>query len=550
MKMKIVSNKKIIFGSALVIFLMIGLLYPSIKSVQAAVSINGGGGGSNPECRQSIDCCPGSASCCRCSGRYNKCMRCSGGQCKYFTTRVECAGGGNVGETPTPKPKPKPKPKPTPTPKPRPRPRPTPTPSCSNQCSPAGRTTCSGISRYKICGNYNADSCLEWSSPKSCGTDKWVNVGSSYSCCNGGNECSCQNREFLDYYCSSGSCRSKVAGTQTVHSSCSSCDDGNWCTTGDGCSGGVCNSILARDCTDANSCTIDSCNDPQNRCDHDLKCDGSTCALGSSDYCNSCSHCSDGVCNCGETGATCPSDCEVSPTAEGLQIIGHDCCTDTKGVCDVHFEWTYRDGGGVNQEKFNFQVANNAGFANPEIDRTIPFSGSLGYSDGIKNNQIIGVRDSSTPDKITFRGTSEKKYYWRVRVYNEDGNDSGWVVAPSFFQTEPHAWPWPDFTWDPENPVVDEVVTFIDNSTCFNTVNPCEYEWDFDYTGNISCLSPLDVNSSDMGDTTTTYPDADSRIVRLRITDNDLGSNSYCCKDSEDFTIDISLPEWIETGGK
>ncbi len=62
-----------------------------------------------------------------------------------------------------------------------------------------------------------------------------------------------------------------------------------------------------RECSDNNSCTIDTCRG--NDCVFDLKCDGSTCPVGSEDYCKNCSHCGDKVCNCDETICTCPEDC-------------------------------------------------------------------------------------------------------------------------------------------------------------------------------------------------------------------------------------------------
>ncbi|MBS3077161.1 hypothetical protein J4233_02715 [Candidatus Pacearchaeota archaeon] len=44
------------------------------------------------------------------------------------------------------------------------------TSSCTNECSTSGAKQCSGTLDYQICGNYDADSCLEWSSAAACGT--------------------------------------------------------------------------------------------------------------------------------------------------------------------------------------------------------------------------------------------------------------------------------------------------------------------------------------------------------------------------------------------
>ncbi|MFA6387475.1 MAG: hypothetical protein WCW32_03280, partial [Candidatus Paceibacterota bacterium] len=63
------------------------------------------------------------------------------------------------------------------------------------------------------------------------------------------------------------------------------------------------------DCTDTNSCTLDSCDAA--KCANELVCDGTTCAKDSADYGSFCSRCGDDVCDVGETMATCPQDCNV-----------------------------------------------------------------------------------------------------------------------------------------------------------------------------------------------------------------------------------------------
>jgi hypothetical protein len=35
-------------------------------------------------------------------------------------------------------------------------------PTCTDECTPSGKRECSGSNAYRICGNYDADSCLEW----------------------------------------------------------------------------------------------------------------------------------------------------------------------------------------------------------------------------------------------------------------------------------------------------------------------------------------------------------------------------------------------------
>ncbi len=54
------------------------------------------------------------------------------------------------------------------------------------------------------------------------------------------------------------------------------CDDGKFCTVGDVCKDGSCTSGTLRDCNDGIDCTIDSCNEDTDKCEHsadDSKCD-------------------------------------------------------------------------------------------------------------------------------------------------------------------------------------------------------------------------------------------------------------------------------------
>ena len=60
---------------------------------------------------------------------------------------------------------------------------------CSNECSYSGYKQCSGTSGYQTCGNYDSDSCLEWSSTSvSCSFGYTCNSGTcAMTACS--NEC-------------------------------------------------------------------------------------------------------------------------------------------------------------------------------------------------------------------------------------------------------------------------------------------------------------------------------------------------------------------------
>ena len=57
-------------------------------------------------------------------------------------------------------------------------------PSCTNQCGPSGTRQCSGATGYQTCGNYDADSCLEWSGVSPCSSGQF---------CQGNGICASQN---------------------------------------------------------------------------------------------------------------------------------------------------------------------------------------------------------------------------------------------------------------------------------------------------------------------------------------------------------------------
>ena len=48
--------------------------------------------------------------------------------------------------------------------------------TCSNECLSSGNKECSG-NGYRICGNYDADSCLEWGSVTSCSSNQACSNG-------------------------------------------------------------------------------------------------------------------------------------------------------------------------------------------------------------------------------------------------------------------------------------------------------------------------------------------------------------------------------------
>jgi PKD repeat protein len=131
---------------------------------------------------------------------------------------------------------------------------------------------------------------------------------------------------------------------------------------------------------------------------------------------------------------------------------------------------------------------------------------------------------------------------------NHPGGNSEWIYPPGFsFDTPSHKYPEPGFTPSPQNPSVDQVVEFIDNSKCYNVAGgeyPCRigggsvsYQWDFDYDAGEG-FTPI---SNYKGSATTTYATSEAYTIMLRVKD-DLAT----CSADRTINVTFPLPEWEE----
>jgi len=98
------------------------------------------------------------------------------------------------------------------------------TSSCTNECTTSGTTRCSG-NYQQSCGNYDADSCLEWGGDIPCGSNYCDNFGGNY--CKNGNvyhSRTCYNRG-----CSSNTCFSNSYTDEQLVQTCSA---NQFCSSG------------------------------------------------------------------------------------------------------------------------------------------------------------------------------------------------------------------------------------------------------------------------------------------------------------------------------
>jgi hypothetical protein len=159
------------------------------------------------------------------------------------------------------------------------------------------------------------------------------------------------------------------------------------------------------------------------------------------------------------------------------------------------------------QTAYQVQIDNNSSFSSPEDDTGKIYSSSAAYAP-------IGLSHNTT-------------YYWRLKVWDSSDESSQWVVGPSFI-TAAHAYPWPDFTWIPKYPFVDEQIQFIDQTT-YET-SGTNWKWFFG-----------DGESSFSQNPTHSYSKTGTYTVRLEACDD-----SGCCPVEKKVNISFTSPEWKE----
>ena len=224
------------------------------------------------------------------------------------------------------------------------------------------------------------------------------------------------------------------------------------------------------------------------------------------------------------------------PRAENLQIDSDNTtyCGIAKGTGKVTFKWVYKDDTGNPETKFDFRVndVNNVNDPNAEVDRT--FSG-LSNPSGSINYQSADVVINPQSDKLVYN----KKYYWWVKVYNDKGASSDWVEGPSF-QTATYAYPWPDFTWTPVKPVINEEIKFSNNSTCYDTNNnivPCSsWLWTIPNAIYVASTTPASKEPHIKFSSFGTYP------ATLKATD----SSGHSCSATKNIPVSLPYPGWTE----
>jgi PKD repeat protein len=217
----------------------------------------------------------------------------------------------------------------------------------------------------------------------------------------------------------------------------------------------------------------------------------------------------------------------LDPTATNLSLNNSDFCSASPAY---FFSWVYTDGDGDTQSRFEFQVDDSGvTFPSPEINRNY-----LGLSNPspTTNNQATIVLLTAQTDYLTY----SRAYNWRVRVYDSNGLNSGWVNGTAF-STPTHRLPDCSFTWVPTSPNPEESVSFTDTSTCYDTGGnavPC-VSWDWAFTDGDPAVSTQQNPASE-------FATSGSKDVVLQTTDS-FGST---CSITRQVVVGLPLPRWRE----
>lgn len=198
--------------------------------------------------------------------------------------------------------------------------------SCQNGVCVGSTITCPGSANVCLTAACNpASGCGFVNNSASCndGNPCTVNDVCSGGTCGGTAKNCSDGNPCTDDLCNTGT------GACFYVNNTASCSDGNACTTGDVCSGGVCQAGTgALNCNDNNACTTDTCN-PVSGCVHANVANGATCS--DNNVCTGGDACQNGACV--GTNIICPGSPNICKSAICIPATGCGFANNT-AACD------------------------------------------------------------------------------------------------------------------------------------------------------------------------------------------------------------------------
>ncbi|MFH1451403.1 MAG: hypothetical protein ABIF89_02230 [bacterium] len=125
-----------------------------------------------------------------------------------------------------------------------------------------------------------------------------------------------------------------------------------------------------------------------------------------------------------------------------------------------------------------------------------------------------------------------KTYYWRVKVWDKNGNESEWAEGSSF-NTSLHAYPEIDFSWYPLVASVDEDIIFADESTVYGGATKKSWSWTF------QDAVPVTATSESI---TANFTSGGRKQVNLTVTDTD----DFSCSENKLISVNLPIPDYRE----
>ena len=245
--------------------------------------------------------------------------------------------------------------------------------------------------------------------------------------------------------------------------------------------------------------------------------------------------------NCDNQGTSCgaTNDYKVqtsfpfsnAPVVSDFQKDSTTYCAPIQKQGHIEFSWLYT--GDNPQAEYKLAIATNPGFGGAQeiTEAQIVAPASRGTSG-------VDVVPSPTAGELEI-GYNDT-YYFRVKAKDSTGawsNDwSGSVSAT----TPLHAYPWPDFNWQPESPAVEETVIMDNLSKCYdashNEVSCSSWSWIIPGTAVF-----VDGTNAYQAEPHIQFFNAGDNLVTLRA-----GDGIGFCEKTKNTGIKLPMPGWIE----
>ena len=220
------------------------------------------------------------------------------------------------------------------------------------------------------------------------------------------------------------------------------------------------------------------------------------------------------------------------PSVTELRVEGNiGYCTSIQRRGYGTITWLYD--GDSNQDEYELQIFTNASFSGAtSIIR------SQSIATGSRGSTGLAVLPTFSFSDLEI-GYNDR-YYLRIMVKDSSDNWSDWSNT-LIIDTARHAYPYPQFTWDPSSPAVDETVIIDNTSICYNNsnnpVNCSSYSWTKPASANY-----MDATSSSSFEPHIQFTETGDNTLELLARD----SRNYTCTRSSVVGIKLPFPDWIE----